>query len=140
MRKDKLLSRFVHESCARIKQAVVKGFKDITTDASVASSPASEEFKDVTADASAPTLPHGLAQSSLADYSFERMVQVHKVRVTSQRRGSRQRCGMGFGSGLELSAIQGDYMQTRNGETDFDEISTFRSSAQVSSRGFEVRW
>ena len=59
MRKDAVLNRFVHASCARIKQAVI----DRTDDESA------EDAAGAVKDAAA--LPHGLAKSSLADYTKE---------------------------------------------------------------------
>ena len=93
MRKDMQLKRFVHASCAKVKQAVVDKcngvrekrvdsfkdmtgrqsdrFKDVTEkQRSASAEEAGQEQENVTATS---TLPHGLAKSSLKDYSNEWM-------------------------------------------------------------------
>ena len=99
MRKDAKLKKFVHFSCARARQAVVDRdkdasasgrtgqvgrtvgdqFKDVSASGRTGhvGRTVSDQFKDVSATGPSgqlqdpPTLPHGLAQSSLADYSKE---------------------------------------------------------------------
>ena len=59
MQKDAKLKRFVHFSCARVRQTVIDRCKDASA------SGQSQHVQE------SPTLPHGLAQSSFSDYSKE---------------------------------------------------------------------
>ena len=85
MRKDKQLKKFVHASCARVQQAVIDRFKDVSATPPVSASAVLRSGADITQvsatdattsasgipSASPSTLPHGLAGSSLSDYSME---------------------------------------------------------------------
>lgn len=100
MVKDKKLKRFVHVSCARVQEAVVDRVKDLSAapeaaadrvkDLSAAPADVADRVQDVSATQAAgaaatspSTLPHGLADSSIKDYSRE---WASYIRFASQER------------------------------------------------------